>query len=112
MTTETKINTMVNALQVAHDVLESAGIVAQPLYPDGTLVIINFDRGWTAVGRWYQTGQIVEMREAKIIRRYYDGLAKLAAEGPDDKTVLESLGTIRAYVPHALPCWACDEAKW
>lgn len=102
------------ALQVAGDALEEAGCTPGALADDGEIVIAALDRGFVLVGRWYQTGSRVEMRDAHIVRRWgtQHGLAQLAEGGPTGDTVLDAKGTVRFREPRSLPLWVCRAGEW
>jgi len=62
------------------------------LAPDGEQVIVVLQRGWVAVGKLYRNGYYLELREARIVRRWgtTQGLGQLAADGPRENTVLDT----------------------
>lgn len=103
-----------DAIQVAHDLLEEAGWGPLALADDGAVVIAVLDRGWVVVGRWSQRGSRVELTEAHVVRRWGtdQGLAQLANDGPTENTVLNARCTIRFREPRGLPLYPCNEKSW
>lgn len=108
------IESFYSTIQIASDMLLEAGCAPLPLFPDGTIAIAALDRRWNLVGRWYQRGGRVELRDARVIEYWGTdgGLAQLAAKGPTSTTRLLDPGTVVFREGAALPAWRCDPKAW
>jgi hypothetical protein len=87
----------------------------EPLVAPGTLCIVVMQRGWVAVGKLYQTGDVCTLAEAKVIRRWgaTQGLGQLAAQGPQENTVLDPAPY--GIIVHALAIvgiFLCNAGAW
>lgn len=80
---------------------------------NGAIRIVVLQRGWVAVGRYYEQGSDVVLKNAKIIRRWgtSKGLGQLVA-GPLDETTLDPAGTLRQHRLAVVTTFDCKEEAW
>lgn len=83
------------------------------------LRIAVLDRGFVYVGQCALAGGILTIADARCVRRWgtSNGLGELAAKGPQQRTMLDPAGTVRApqgAVVHLIDCaaeaWAAAKA--
>lgn len=77
--------------------------------------IVVADRGFVYVGRaTVDERNNVLIREAKCIRVWgtTEGLAQLALQGPQSKTILDKAGTVRIPSHAVMHTIECDQSKW
>lgn len=76
--------------------------------------IVVLQRGWVAVGDYFEDGNQAKLENASIIRRWgtSKGLGQLALEGPQSNTVLDKAGTLRFRVEAIVTTFDVDGAKW
>ncbi len=76
--------------------------------------VVVLDRGFVYVGNVTCDDQWCVIREAKNIRRWgtTQGLGELAARGPQDSTVLDPVGVVRAPLRALIHLIETDVALW
>lgn len=76
--------------------------------------IAVLQRGWVAVGRYYQDGHDCRLEQARIIRIWgtTQGLPEIANGGPTVKTVLDGPTTLRFHELTTVMLIDCAEEKW
>lgn len=81
---------------------------------DGKVRIVVLQRGWVAVGRYYQQGADCRLEGASIIRNWgtSKGLGEIAENGPTDKTILDKGPTLRFNELTVVVSLDCKESKW
>ena len=102
-------------LKELKDLLAREDTGTTPLASEGEKVIVVAQRGWVAVGDWYQTGERVDVRNASIVRRWGTdkGLGQLATEGPRENTVLDPVPLgLRLHVLSVVALFPCNTAVW
>lgn len=84
----------------------------------GGIRIVVLQRGWVAVGRFFQKGNKCRLENAATIRVWGTsgkaGLSYLAGNGPvDDKTILDKTkNTVRFHELTVVHMYDCNEAAW
>ena len=75
--------------------------------------IAILQRGWVAVGRFWQDGSDCLLENASIIRKWgtEKGLGELRA-GPLSNTILDSCGTLRFHELAIVATMDCEVSKW
>lgn len=75
--------------------------------------IVVLQRGWVAVGDYYQDGDECRLANAKVIRQWgtTKGLGELI-EGPTSKTVLDPCGTLDFHRLTVVTNMAVNAEKW
>ncbi len=87
----------------------------EPLAAEAALVIVVLQRGWVAVGRLHQAGNVCELTDASVVRRWgtAHGLGQLAAEGPQQDTVLDQVPFgLRFHALSVVVVFPCREEAW
>lgn len=76
--------------------------------------IVVLQRGWVAIGEYYQDGAECTLTNAKIIRQWgtTKGLGELATGGPTSKTVLDPCPTLRFNEFTVVMTIDCVKEKW
>lgn len=76
--------------------------------------IIIGQRGWVFVGDVERNGPDVIITNAQCIRRWgtTKGLGELAKNGPQSKTVLDEMGTVRMHALAVVAAIDCEADKW
>lgn len=76
--------------------------------------IVILQRGWVAVGAFYQEGANCRLENASVIRRWgtTKGLGELAEGGPTKNTVLDPAGTFRFHELAVVATLDTEEQKW
>ena len=76
--------------------------------------IIIAQRGWVFVGNVDRSGDDVTITDAHCVRKWgtTKGLGELAANGPQSKTVLDKMGTVRLHALAVVAAIDCEETKW
>jgi hypothetical protein len=76
--------------------------------------IIIAQGGWVFVGDVFGQGDDIVLTNASIIRRWgtSKGLGQLAANGPQQTTILDPAGTVRFHAPSVIASIDCDQSKW
>jgi len=76
--------------------------------------IVIAQRGWVFVGDVSRSGEDVTINSAQCIRRWgtTKGLGELAKSGPNNKTVLDDMGTVRLHALAVVATLDCEESKW
>lgn len=85
-----------------------------PCCDSGQIRIVILQRGWIAVGRFYQQGDEGRLEKAAIIRTWGTkrGLGEIAEDGPTSNTVLDTSPTIRFHMLSVVASIDCSEKKW
>lgn len=80
----------------------------------GLVRIIVLQRGWVAVGRFYQCGEACRLDNAFVIRRWgtSKGLGEIAEKGPLTNTVLDAAGTLRFHALTIVCQFDCNQQGW
>ena len=89
-----------------------AGKTSNQLVPSGKRAIIVLQRGWVAVGKYAQDGDVGSLKGASIIRRWgtTKGLGELAEAGPQKNTVLDACPDISFHVREVVLAMRCSNA--
>lgn len=76
--------------------------------------IIILNRGWVAVGDFWQNGANCMLENASIIRKWgtTKGLGEIAEDGPTTKTILDPCPTIRFHELCIVASIDCKEEAW
>lgn len=76
--------------------------------------IVVIDRGFVYVGNVRVEGEWCIIRDALNIRRYGTtaGLGELALKGPQESTVLDEVGVVRAPMRAVISLIETEAAKW
>ncbi len=95
------------------NLIGNAGKSRAPI-EQGRVKIVILQRGWVAVGKYFQTGQDCRLENAAIIRVWgtTKGLPEIALGGPTSKTILDKSPTIRFHELTAVATLDCEESKW
>lgn len=80
----------------------------------GTPKIVILQRGWVAVGKYYQNGSQHRYREWLYNSQMgtTEGLGQLATEGPQTETKLEKTPTISFHELTVIATIECEGCKW
>lgn len=81
---------------------------------NGKTKIVILQRGWVAVGKFYQSGSQCHLEDAYIVRRWgtSEGLGELAMKGPLSETKLEKTPKITFHELTVIATIDCVESKW
>ena len=81
---------------------------------DKEIRIVILQRGWVAVGEWWQSGDQCKLENASIIRIWGTtrGLGELACGGPTSKTILDKAGIVRFHQLTVIATLDCEASKW
>ena len=76
--------------------------------------IVILQRGWVAVGRYYQDGDDCCLTDCSVIRLWgtTKGLGEIAEGGPTSKTILDKCPTLRFHRLTVIATMDCVESKW
>jgi hypothetical protein len=76
--------------------------------------IVVLDRGFVYVGNVVHDGEWCVISDAKNIRYWGTkaGLGELASNGPQEKTMLDYVGTVRAPAKAVISLIDTEEKKW
>lgn len=76
--------------------------------------IVIAQRGWVFVGDVERNGDDVTITNAQCIRRWGTtrGLGELALSGPQDKTILDDMGTVRLHALAVVASLDVEADKW
>ena len=76
--------------------------------------IVIAQRGWVFVGDVERSGDDVTISGAQCIRRWgtTKGLGELAKYGPQKRTVLDYMGTVRMHALAVVASLDVETAKW
>lgn len=80
----------------------------------GLIRIVVLQRGWVAVGKFFQHGDVCELRSASVIRRWgtNKGLGEIAAKGLLADTILDPAGTLRFHALSIVCQFDCAQERW
>ena len=81
---------------------------------EGDVVIAVLQRGWAAVGRYSQRGDLAQLCKASIVRRWgtTKGLGELASNGPLKDTKLDPCPPISFHIREVVMIMECDQNAW
>lgn len=76
--------------------------------------IVVLQRGWVAVGEFYQKGTECRLENASIVRRWgtTKGLGELAEKGPLNNTTLDPCNTLRFHELTIVCTFDVNVGKW
>jgi hypothetical protein len=76
--------------------------------------IVIAQRGWVYVGEYERAGDMIELRDASVVRRWGTaaGLGQLALHGPQSETILDLAGSVSLHILAAIAIIVCDASKW
>jgi hypothetical protein len=79
-----------------------------------TTQIAVLQRGWVAVGKFFQDGEVCRLEKAKHIRQWgtSKGLGELAMNGPTKNTTMDESPTIRFHELTIVQLIECNEDVW
>lgn len=80
----------------------------------GQIEIVVLQRGWVAVGEFYQQGDSCRLDNASVIRSWgtETGLGQIALNGPTPNTKLDESGTLRFHSMGVVTRIDCNQEKW
>ena len=86
----------------------------QVLDERGEWKIVVLQRGWVAVGKYYNNNSECRLEEASIIRQWgtKKGLGELALNGPQSDTRLDKSGVIRFNLGAEVCRMDCQTSNW
>lgn len=81
---------------------------------DHGIAIVVLDRGFVYVGKTVTDGDFCTITEARNIRVWgtSKGLGQLALKGPQDKTELDPVGTVKAPMRSVISIISTEDSKW
>lgn len=99
------------------EVFNGRKIKHEPKEECGGIRIVVLQRGWVAIGRFFQKGQKCKLEKAATIRIWGTsgkaGLSYLADEGPTKDTVLDKTkNAVRFHELTVVHMYDCNEAVW
>lgn len=89
----------------------------EPVEENGGIRIVVLQRGWVAIGRFFQKGHKCRLENAATIRIWGTsgkaGLSYLADEGPTKDTILDKTkNAVRFHELTVVHMYDCNEAVW
>ena len=81
---------------------------------NGDIRIVILQRGWVAVGRFFQKGKDCWLEDASIVRKWgtKEGLGELAEKGPLSETKLDKCNTIKFHELTVVATIDCEASAW
>ena len=81
---------------------------------DSEIKIVFLQRGNVLVGRLSRDGDMCELTDASVIRRWgtTQGIGEIALGGPTGETVLDPCGTVTFHILTTVMVIDCAEGKW